>query len=142
MKKTLTAVVACAAFLAPAALADVNGSIQKLSNDAASYHGVLVADAQHLMADVQSLTGSKDKAAAKTLLTADLQKVKTDMQAAHQALEADRGRLQADVQALKGTKPSKAGAQALRQSLQQLRASVQAERQDVKSSNDAARQAL
>jgi hypothetical protein len=142
MKKTLTAVAACAAFLAPAALGDVNGSIQKLSGDASSYHALLVGDAQKLGSDAQSLTGSTDKAAAKTLLTADLTKIKTDMQAAHTALQADRGQLQTDLQSLKGTKPGKDQVQALRTALQQLRTSTEAERLDVKTANDAARQAV
>jgi hypothetical protein len=72
MKKTLTAVVACAALFAPVAGADVNGSIQKLSGDAASYHGLLLADAQKLVTDAQSLVGTTNKTAGKALLMADL----------------------------------------------------------------------
>jgi chromosome segregation ATPase len=142
MKKTLAAAVACAALLAPAALADVNGSIQQLSTDASSVHATLLADGQKLLGDIQSLQGTKDRAAAKTLLSTDLQKLKADLQSGHSTLQADRSALQADLQALKGTKPGKDAMQQTRQALQQLRASLQSERQDVKSSNDSVRQAL
>jgi hypothetical protein len=140
--KTLAAAVACAALLAPAALAGVNGSMQQLSSDASSAHATLLADGQKLLADITSLQGTKDRAAAKTLLTADLAKPKADRQSAHSTLQADRTALQADLQALKGTKPGKDAAKQLKQGLQQLHASLEAERQDVKSSNDSVRQAL
>src|SRR3954451_20821266 len=113
---------AAAAFLvlAPAAQADVSGSIQNLASAGGSFHSTVVADAQKLAADAQSLQGMTDKAAGKALLQTDLAKLKADLDAWHQTLDSARGQLKTDLQALKGTKPGKDQMQATKQSLEQL----------------------
>jgi chromosome segregation ATPase len=140
--KTLAAAAAAFLVLAPAAQADVSSSISNLANAGASFHSTVVADAQKLAADAQSLQGTTDKAAGKALLQGDLAKLKADLQAWHQTLDSARGQLKSDLQAFKSTKPSKDQIQATKQSLEQLHASLKSERVDVQSANQAAKTAL
>jgi hypothetical protein len=143
MKKTIAAAAVGALLLAPAALADVNGSIQKLTGDASSWHAALVADGQKVVADLAAAKTATDQNAAKAALMTDLQKLRADLAAAHAALQADR---QARKATLETTTRDAAGGKTpfeqLRQTARAVAASLGQERHDALASAQALRQAF
>jgi hypothetical protein len=118
--------------------AAVKADVAKLLADAQAKHDTIVADAQQLQADVQSLRGATDKAAAKAAVKADLDRLRADRDALAAALKPDRERLAADMKVALG---SQEGRLALRGLLKQTIESLKQERQSTRAAIGAARQA-
>jgi len=134
--KTFIVLAAAAALCAGAAgsvaragtdpVAAVQADVQKLTADAGTLHSTVLADAQRISADVQSLQGA-DRKTVVTTLKADAQKLRSDRQQLAPAVQADRQALMSDLQAVRQAKAGK-GSQ-LKGVLQQLHAALQQERQ-------------
>jgi hypothetical protein len=145
MKKLVLVAAALALLAAPAALAAddptvaaVKTDLQKLLDDAKAKHDTLIADAQQLQTDVQSVTSTSDRASVKATVQADLQKLRSDRQAAITQLQADREQLKKDLQAVHA---AKAGKGQLKPLLQQAAATLKQEHQETVAAVQAAKQA-
>jgi len=109
IRKASTAAVGllAAAALASSALAgssapvpaSIQADITKTSTDVKTLHDTIVADANKIQADVQSLTGSIDRSQIKSTLSADLQQLASDRKSANDTIKADWQQLQSDWQA-------------------------------------------
>jgi len=119
-------------------VATAQATIQKLVTDATTLHSTVLADAQKISADVQSLQGSTDRATVRTTLTADAQKIKADRDQLWPTVQADWAQLKTDLQAVK---TSKTGKGQLKPLLQQANAQLAQERDAVKTALQSAHQA-
>jgi chromosome segregation ATPase len=119
-------------------VAAAQATIQKLVSDATTLHSTVLADAQKISADVQSLQGSTDRAAARQTLKADAQKIKADRAQLWPTVQADWAQLKTDLQAVRD---SKTGKGQLKPLLQQAKAQLAQERDAVKTALQAAHQA-
>ena len=95
--------LAVAAIVPVAALADdplatIHADIAQLQTDVNAKHVAVLADAQTLQTDAQSLVGS-DKATAKAKIKADAQKLTTDWHTLLAVCLADRAKLRTDIAA-------------------------------------------
>jgi hypothetical protein len=91
------AAVPAAAF-ADGSIAGINADIAQLQSDVKVKHDKVLADAQQLQSDAQSLVGS-DKATAKATIKSDVTKLTTDWQSLLGTCLKDRGTLQQDIAA-------------------------------------------
>jgi hypothetical protein len=96
---TLVAVLAPAAFAGPDPVATVTADLATLSTDVSAAHTALLADANAIETDAAALTGTTDKAAARTTIQADVAKFRTDRQALIPPIQADLKQLRADLKA-------------------------------------------
>lgn len=135
-------VVAVGAGAATARAADpvatAQATIQKLVSDATTLHSTVLADAQKISSDVQSLQGSTDRATVRATLTADAQKIKADRDQLWPTVQADWAQLKTDLQAVKD---SKTGKGQLKPLLQAANAQLAQERDAVKTALASAHQA-
>jgi hypothetical protein len=118
-------------------VAAVQADIQKLTTDAGTLHGTVLADAQKISADVASLQGSDRKTVAATL-KADVQKIQSDRAQLLPAVQSDWTQLKTDLQA---ARQAKAGKGELKPLLQQMNAALAQERDAVKTALQSAHQA-
>ena len=84
--------------LADDSLASINADIAQLQSDVKTKHDAVLANAQTLQNDAQSLAGS-DKATAKATIRADVLKLSTDWQSLLSVCLSDRAKLQSDIAA-------------------------------------------
>jgi hypothetical protein len=95
--------LAVAAIVPVAALADdslsaIRADIAQLQTDVKTKHDAVLADAQTLQTDAQTLVGS-DKATAKAKIKADAQKLSVDWHSLLAVCLTDRAKLQTDIAA-------------------------------------------
>jgi chromosome segregation ATPase len=112
--------------------------LQKLVTDATTLHNTVLADAQKISADVQSLQGSTDRQTIAQTLQADVQKVQSDRAQLVPAVQADWAQLKTDLQAVR---QSKSGNGELKPLLQQANQQLSQERDSVQTALQSARQA-
>ena len=120
-------------------VATAEADLQKLVTDATSLHSAVLADAQKISSDVQSLQGSTDRRTIRQTLLADVQKVQSDRQSLLPAVQADWTQLKTDIQA---AHQSKTGKGQLKPLLQQANQQLAQERDAVETALQAAHQAL
>jgi hypothetical protein len=96
---TVAAIVPVAAFAADP-LAAINADITQLQTDVQAKHDAVLADAQKLQTDAQSLVGS-DKATAKAMIQADVLKLTGDWRSLLSVCVTDRAKLRSDIDAAK-----------------------------------------
>ena len=119
-------------------VAQTRADIQKALADAQAQHDIVVADANKLASDLQSLVAAKDRQGAKATLQADLAQLRTDRQAALAVLAADRQQVQQDLAALRAAKVKPGDLKAV---LQQADQAFKALKQDVDAALGAAKAA-
>ena len=94
------AVIVPVAALADDPLAAIQADITQLKTDVQTKHDTVLADAQTLQTDAQTLVGS-DKATAKAKIKADVQKLTGDWKSLLAVCKTDREKLRSDVEAAK-----------------------------------------
>jgi hypothetical protein len=102
--------LASAALIPTAALAAtpidaVNADLAKLTSDVQTKHDSVVADAQTLMTDANSLVGTSDKQAARATIKADAVKLTGDWKSLLAVCLADRAQLRVDILAARQATP-------------------------------------
>jgi len=148
MKKTIALLAAAVLVVAAGAVsaradgdpvAAAKADVQQLVTDATALHSTVVADAQKITADAQSLQGTTDVEAARETLKADVQKLRADRQQLVPPVLADWKQLRTDLEAVRA---AHAGTADLRSTLEQARETLRQEREDVRTALEAARQAM
>jgi hypothetical protein len=91
-------VIAPVTALADDPLAAIKADIAQLQTDVKAKHDAVLADAQVLQNDAQTLVGS-DKATAKAKIKADVQKLTSDWRSLLAVCLSDRAKLRADIEA-------------------------------------------
>ena len=98
----------------------------------------MLADAQKISSDVQSLQGTTNRQTIRQTLQADMQKVQSDRQSLLPAVQADWTQLKTDLQAVR---QSKTGKGQLKPLVDQANQQLAQERDAVKTALQAAHQA-